>query len=102
GHAFGVGIFHQMHCIQIIRKAVIEQNSVDAHNHRCLNLMRQAVPCVSDTTLDPMNVNEGGRLMSADEIGVVHICRDWEKVYDCVRTSHMSSVWNSTRVRSSL
>ncbi|KAH7924979.1 hypothetical protein BV22DRAFT_1112544 [Leucogyrophana mollusca] len=102
GRTFGVSMFHQMHCLQMIRKAVIERNSADGHTHHCLNLMRQAVLCASDTTLDPLDVDDGERLIGTDGIGVVHVCRDWERVYDFVRTNHMSSVWNSTHVQSSL
>jgi hypothetical protein len=34
--------------------------------------------CYCDITLDPINVGTDG----TDGVGVVHICRDWEKVYD--------------------
>ncbi|KAH7927397.1 hypothetical protein BV22DRAFT_285265 [Leucogyrophana mollusca] len=97
GRAFGVSMFHQMHCLQMIRKAVIEPNSADVHTHHCLNLIRQAVLCASDTTLDPLNVDDDGKLIGTDGIGVTHVCRDWEKVYDFVRANHLSSVWNSSQ-----
>ncbi|KAH7927016.1 hypothetical protein BV22DRAFT_1061761 [Leucogyrophana mollusca] len=99
GRAFGVSMFHQMHCLQMIRKAVIEKDTADAHTHHCLNLLRQAILCASDMTLDPMNVDENGVLVGTDGVGVVHVCRDWEKVYDFVRTNQMSELWNVTNAQ---
>ncbi|KAH7920213.1 hypothetical protein BV22DRAFT_1074311 [Leucogyrophana mollusca] len=96
GRAFGVSMFHQMHCLQMIRKAVIEKDSANPHTHHCLNLMRQAILCASDTTLDPLNVDDSGKLVGTDGVGVVHVCRDWEKVYDFVRENQMGEVWNRT------
>ncbi|KAH7918912.1 hypothetical protein BV22DRAFT_1115345 [Leucogyrophana mollusca] len=96
GRAFGVSMFHQMHCLQMIRKAVIEKDSADGHTQHCLNLLRQAILCASDMTLDPLNMDDDGKLTGTDGVGVVHVCRDWEKAYDFVRTNHMGDAWNST------
>ncbi|GBE82097.1 hypothetical protein SCP_0404760 [Sparassis crispa] len=84
----GIAMFHQMHCLQKIREA-ITQGDAGMHVRHCLNLLRQAILCASDTTLDPMNKPNG-----TDGLGVVHICRDWEKVYDFVdenQRQHASS-----------
>ncbi|KAL6305327.1 hypothetical protein BKA93DRAFT_779336 [Sparassis latifolia] len=88
GQTFGIAMFHQMHCLQKIREA-ITQGDAGMHVRHCLNLLRQAILCASDTTLDPMNKPNG-----TDGLGVVHICRDWEKVYDFVdenQRQHASS-----------
>ncbi|KAJ7189033.1 hypothetical protein C8R46DRAFT_1157776 [Mycena filopes] len=74
----GIAMFHQMHCLQKIRDVIV-LGSPDHHTRHCLNLLRQTVLCASDTTLDPLN-SEGG----TDGVGVVHVCRDWQKVYDFV------------------
>ncbi|KAH7921602.1 hypothetical protein BV22DRAFT_1038476 [Leucogyrophana mollusca] len=96
GRTFGVSMFHQMHCLMMIRKAVIEKDSADSHTHHCLNFIRQAILCASDTTLDPLRNDGHGKLRGSDGVSVVHVCRDWEKVYDYVRMNQMSEVWNST------
>ncbi|KAH7915141.1 hypothetical protein BJ138DRAFT_1142421 [Hygrophoropsis aurantiaca] len=96
GRSFGVSMFHQMHCMQMIRKAIIHPDTASTHTHHCLNLIRQAILCASDTTLDPINVETDGTLKGTDGIGVVHVCRDWEKVYDFVRENHKRSEWNKT------
>jgi hypothetical protein len=41
--------------------------------------------CYCDITLDPINVGTDG----TDGVGVVHICRDWEKVYDFVEKNQL-------------
>jgi len=79
GRLFGVSMFHQMHCLQIIRSSIV-QGDAGYHTRHCLNLLRQAILCASDITLDPINQGTDG----TDGIGVVHVCRDWEKVYDFV------------------
>ena len=75
-------MFHQMHCLQKIRDAII-QGDPNHHTRHCLNLLRQVVLCTSDTTLDPLNTPHG-----TDGVGVMHVCRDWEKVYDFVEDNH--------------
>ncbi|KAJ7642961.1 hypothetical protein DFH06DRAFT_1426664, partial [Mycena polygramma] len=80
GGASGIAMFHQMHCLQRVRDAILDpEGSADQHAAHCLNLLRQTVLCASDTSLDALNM-EGG----TDGIGTVHVCRDWQKVYDFV------------------
>ncbi|KAJ7143528.1 hypothetical protein C8R43DRAFT_953969 [Mycena crocata] len=79
----GVAMFHQMHCLQRIRTAIV-QGDPGHHTRHCLNLLRQTVLCASDTTLDPMNSPKG-----TDGLGIVHVCRDWQKVYDFVEENQM-------------
>ncbi|KAJ7450939.1 hypothetical protein B0H11DRAFT_1741562 [Mycena galericulata] len=89
GRPFGVAMFHQMHCLQMIRNAIV-QGDADHHARHCLNLIRQTVLCASDTTLDALN-HEGG----TDGLGSVHVCRDWQKVYDFVEENQLKYL-NST------
>ncbi|KAJ7196463.1 hypothetical protein GGX14DRAFT_375972, partial [Mycena pura] len=72
----GVAMFHQMHCLQIIRSAIV-QGGAGEHAEHCLNLLRQVVLCASDTTLDALDAEN-----ATDGLGSVHVCRDWQKVYD--------------------
>ncbi|KAJ7866474.1 hypothetical protein B0H13DRAFT_2066709 [Mycena leptocephala] len=83
----GIAMFHQMHCLQQIRSAIV-QAAPDHHTRHCLNLIRQAVLCASDTTLAPMNIADG-----SDGLGMVHVCRDWEKVYDFVEQNQLKHIW---------
>ncbi|KAJ7022735.1 hypothetical protein C8F04DRAFT_1137192 [Mycena alexandri] len=89
GRTFGIAMFHQMHCLQRIRTAIV-QGDPGHHTRHCLNLLRQTVLCASDTTLDPLNSAKG-----TDGLGIVHVCRDWEKVYDFVEENQLKHM-NST------
>ncbi|KAF7354388.1 hypothetical protein MVEN_01127600 [Mycena venus] len=90
GRSFGVAMFHQMHCLQIIRSAIV-QGGPDHHARHCLNLLRQTVLCASDTTLDALTSNRG-----TDGVGTVHVCRDWQTVYDFVEQNQLKHM-NLTR-----
>ncbi|KAJ7081762.1 hypothetical protein B0H15DRAFT_952783 [Mycena belliarum] len=83
GRTFGIAMFHQMHCLQRIRSALV-QGDPGHHTRHCLNLLRQTVLCASDTTLDPLNSAKG-----TDGLGIVHVCRDWQKVYDFVEENQL-------------
>ena len=77
-------MFHQMHCLQRIRNAIVHGDP-GYHTRHCLNLLRQVILCASDITLDPINIGTDG----TDRVGVVHVCRDWEKVYDLVEKNQL-------------
>ncbi|KAJ7122689.1 hypothetical protein C8R43DRAFT_1032262 [Mycena crocata] len=83
GRHFGIAMFHQMHCLQILRNTIV-QGGPDHHARHCLNLLRQTVLCASDTTLDALNFEQG-----TDGLGIVHVCRDWQKVYDFVEENQL-------------
>ncbi|KAG2035912.1 hypothetical protein BDR03DRAFT_983376 [Suillus americanus] len=89
GRLFGVSMFHQIHCLQTIRLALI--NGPNGHSGHCLNFLRQAILCNSDTTLDPVYIN--GSTAGSDGLGVTHICRDWSQVYAYIKENQMDSVW---------
>ena len=75
-------MFHQMHCLRMIRQAIL-QGDARHHIRHCLNLLRQAVLCASDTTITPLEPHH--------ETGVVavHICREWERAYDFIEENQL-------------
>jgi hypothetical protein len=79
GRMFGVSMFHQIHCLQMLRLALI--NGPSDHSGHCLNFLRQAILCNSDITLDPLLDDSEGAVKSTDGMGVTHVCRDWSQVY---------------------
>ncbi|TDL29700.1 hypothetical protein BD410DRAFT_780178 [Rickenella mellea] len=86
-----VSMFHQLHCLRLIRNALINPEdplSSIYHSHHCLNYIRQSALCSPDLTLEPFDPLE--RDFSVDRIGATHVCRDWSAVY-----SEMSRNWNS-------
>ncbi|KAF7971434.1 hypothetical protein HWV62_28575 [Athelia sp. TMB] len=99
GRAFGISMFHQMHCLQMMRAAVLDNSKANSHTRHCFNLLRQAVLCAADTTLDPLDAVDENSNVGADGVGVVHQCRDWEKVYDYVIENQGLEIWNKTSTK---
>jgi len=79
GRQFGISMFHQLHCLEMIREALI--NGADNHAAHCLNFLRQAVLCISDTTLETPGAQ------------TTHACRDWTQVYAYVTENQLSGRW---------
>jgi hypothetical protein len=86
----GLAMFHQMHCIQTLRNNIVGA-PVNHHTRHCLNVLRQAVLCGSDITLDAINKPNG-----TNGLGMVHVCRDWRKVYDFVAKNQL--IWHDRNV----
>ncbi|EGN98534.1 hypothetical protein SERLA73DRAFT_183584 [Serpula lacrymans var. lacrymans S7.3] len=91
GRIFGVSMFHQIHCLDMIRESFIK--GVNSHSGHCLNFLRQAILCNSDITLDPINIEIDGKIVGTDGTGVTHVCRDWTQIYDFVRENHNGPSW---------
>jgi hypothetical protein len=80
---FLLGMFHELHCLNTIRIAVINHDSPIASSHHvqhCLNYMRQLFLCSADDTLEPYDFL--GRNYGKERVGVTRRCRDWSQVYD--------------------
>ncbi|KZT63843.1 hypothetical protein DAEQUDRAFT_770243 [Daedalea quercina L-15889] len=69
GRDFGVSMFHQIHCLSMIREAMV--NGANDHAAHCLNFMRQAILCNADTTLEVTTET-------------THTCKDFTQVYDYI------------------
>lgn len=78
GRRFGIALYHQMHCLDIIRRAIGKE--YNRHVHHCFNYLRQSVLCEADSTIEP-GVPSLGKVV---KIGVGRTCRDWTQVYDAV------------------
>ncbi len=57
--------------------------------HHCLNVLRQAVLCNGDTTLEPSHSelrSNGKEVAAASGMDVLHVCRNWEELQNfCLR-----------------
>ncbi|KIM89628.1 hypothetical protein PILCRDRAFT_1964 [Piloderma croceum F 1598] len=78
GRQFGVSMFHQIHCLNMIRMALI--NGADGHSGHCMNFLRQAILCAADTTIE-------------DTAEVTHVCKDWTQVYAHVTENQNGPYW---------
>ena len=52
GRTFAIALYHQMHCLDIIRRAIGDKSYTN-HVHHCFNYLREAVLCEADTTIEP-------------------------------------------------
>lgn len=88
--AYAVAMYHQLHCLNIMRydltvsKAGIaaDQTTLN-HAHHCYNYLRQSILCKADGTLEPSRqiVLSDGRIGSAASgSGVTHVCRNWAQI----------------------
>jgi len=91
---FGLSMFHQLHCLDSLRKAIRETGHHNVsggtgeehgieHSVHCLNYLRQTILCAADVTLEPEIPVQGTRDVG-EGVGVEHVCRDWSRVYEFV------------------
>jgi hypothetical protein len=76
---FSISLFHQLRCLDIIRRDVAEvlpQEESRLSRH-CLNYMRQMVLCRADLAVDPVM----GRELEAEVRAETNQCVDWRRVY---------------------
>ncbi|PBK84094.1 hypothetical protein ARMGADRAFT_1088805 [Armillaria gallica] len=77
---FTLGMFHQLQCIDVLRRGILEtyrlyplsDSELVAH---CLNYLRQIVICHSDNSLELVT----GRDEQVDPDA--YVCKDWEVIY---------------------
>lgn len=91
GRAFAISMYHQLHCLRLMRYALAAGDYSDlkfTHFGHCLIYLRQLILCNPDLTLEPYDVLEGDYDVKQD--GSTHVCQDWRQVYDA-----MASNWDS-------
>ncbi|KAJ6460032.1 hypothetical protein C8R47DRAFT_1327817 [Mycena vitilis] len=79
---FAVAMFHQLHCVRLIRAGLggrYDTYTIN-HMHHCLNYIRQMILCSPNLTLEPADVLS--RDFEVDRIGATHVCTDWSAMYD--------------------
>lgn len=79
---FGVSMFHQLHCLDKMRRAVIEPPPSEWeswHTQHCLNYVRQMLLCAASTRVEPVKRGSGfgKESLKVDGLGLEHKCRDW-------------------------
>ncbi|PSS34214.1 hypothetical protein PHLCEN_2v1724 [Hermanssonia centrifuga] len=85
---FGLSLYHQIHCLESLREAILGQGHGEGHSgvdhsSHCLNYLRQTVLCAADLTLEP-EITEGTQDVG-EGIAVTHVCRDWGEVHAFVQ-----------------
>ncbi|KAJ7290274.1 hypothetical protein C8J57DRAFT_1492999 [Mycena rebaudengoi] len=95
---FGIDVFHQLHCLNKIRKAlhpdyyardITEAKEVyDTHINHCLNSVRQSLQCGADISTVPFNVQPlkfSSKPILVPTFNVIHTCRNFRKLQEWTR-----------------
>ncbi|KAI0648778.1 hypothetical protein C8Q79DRAFT_903489, partial [Trametes meyenii] len=84
GRLFGVSMFHQLHCLDKMRRAIVappDSEWESSHTQHCLNYVRQMLLCASSVRLEPVKEADdergSGGGLKVDGLGLEHRCRDW-------------------------
>ena len=85
---FGLALFHQMHCLARIRRAMSLRQSSE-HVHHCFNYLRQAILCEANPTIEPVIPILGRRSVNAE---IPRTCRDWTQVYELAERSYNETI----------
>ena len=83
-----ISVYHQIFCLGTLRKLYMNPGWEDDikkqdRAHHCLNVLRQAVLCNGDTTLEPSHLelhSDGKEVAAASGMDVLHVCRNWEEL----------------------
>jgi len=88
--AFGVSMWHQMHCLNHIRAVLVNGDDGSDHTEHCFHYLRQGILCAADTTLEAGGTSR--TLANGDKVatgvGTVHTCRDWRQVHNWMESQH--------------
>ena len=99
-HAFALPMYHQMHCLRIMRRSLSSGTYSQLHPiqqghiHHCFNYLRHWTLCSADVTLEPGDFTK--RNFTTERVGATHTCREWEPVYDMVNAGWDS--WEDYRI----
>ncbi|VDC03520.1 unnamed protein product [Peniophora sp. CBMAI 1063] len=90
--AFALSMFHQLHCLRLLRAGLDGdyRPQIQGHFRHCLNYLRQMILCQPDLTLEPHNVIDHDPMMKGPTS--VHVCSDWREVYDAVEDNYAAWV----------
>ncbi|KAL1599896.1 hypothetical protein SLS60_007701 [Paraconiothyrium brasiliense] len=78
----GLDVFHQLHCLNLIRKRLNPEyyvNDTHVHVEHCLDQLRQALMCSADTATIPWTWSKGQGRTIADA-RTTHTCRDYDAI----------------------
>ncbi|KAJ4354263.1 uncharacterized protein N0V89_005997 [Didymosphaeria variabile] len=83
----GLDVFHQLHCLNLIRKRLNPEyyvNDTHVHIEHCLDQLRQALMCSADTATIPWLWSKSQGRTIADA-RTTHTCRDYDAIREWAR-----------------
>ncbi|KAH8104015.1 hypothetical protein BXZ70DRAFT_905142 [Cristinia sonorae] len=83
---FAVSVYHQLHCLDLIRGALNDKINEEftefvGHAEHCLRYLKDTILCRADMTLEKSFWSEdrhGNTVPGADGVGATHECVDWD------------------------
>ncbi|KAM3446614.1 hypothetical protein MY3296_009501 [Beauveria thailandica] len=116
GGWYGISMFHQLHCLQLMRMAIQTIAAPDEeaatameprHEHdpskvpfhhlgHCLDYMRQTVLCYADGTLEPPEPSDDG--LGIEGYNITRHCKSSDAVYRLAEDSPIKNPDGSSRI----
>lgn len=92
---FAVAMYHQLHCLRILRLGlqIGDPPAEIGHVAHCLSYLRHGALCGADRTLERGDF--ALRNFSTRRTGATHVCRDWTQVRDVMEENWSS--WKAAR-----
>ncbi|KAI9372942.1 hypothetical protein BJX61DRAFT_410985 [Aspergillus egyptiacus] len=102
GYIAGVEVFHQLHCVNMLRKATYmeyylprmeewaDRKTLRFHLDHCIDMLRQKLMCDSDVGMITYVWAKGWKQAFPD-FSTVHKCRPYSKVIDWARENYVHS-----------
>ncbi|PWI72921.1 hypothetical protein PCL_09936 [Purpureocillium lilacinum] len=101
-HFLGIDVFHQLHCLNVIRKAfyprrynvsmVNSDGTIDflewMHVDHCIESLRQSVMCHSDTSTVTFRWSDTSQSLKP-RLDSVHMCRNFTKIREWALERHI-------------
>ncbi|KAJ7732828.1 hypothetical protein B0H16DRAFT_1580446 [Mycena metata] len=104
-------VFHNLHCLNMIRKSLWPERYSQAHRYdvvhgiggdyifdhldHCVNSLRLALTCAADITPHIWRWNEKSQ-QSTGRSNVVHTCKNWDAIHEWAERTRITTHYNYT------
>ncbi|KAF2010397.1 hypothetical protein BU24DRAFT_427525 [Aaosphaeria arxii CBS 175.79] len=106
GEIFSVSLFHQIHCLGLLRKqywtllnhvasgdqeAALKESlkqQENTHTGHCFDYLRQALMCAGDMSMEwPRDEPDGSKRRHVDGWDIPHKCKSWDTIWQYMMTN---------------
>ncbi|KZS89689.1 hypothetical protein SISNIDRAFT_224893 [Sistotremastrum niveocremeum HHB9708] len=109
-YLINLDVFHQLHCLNFIRKALNPERYGPAglgpplykddptpfdHTDHCVNIIRENIMCNADITPNVWQWNEE-RQVIFPHFDTIRTCRNFDAIYDWAKEREVRDSWNSS------